>query len=57
MSGSYKLPSGIVLTGHQNCELPEHTHREIVDLAVLITSMDLSLQESPLKKEKMNLTN
>jgi len=40
----YKLPGDTTpLTGSQNCELPEHTHREIVDLAVLIATGDLEL--------------
>lgn len=34
--GQYKLPSGEILQGFQNCELPEHTHPEIVDAAVQI---------------------
>lgn len=52
---SYKLPSGILLTGTQDCELPEHLHREIVDMAVLITSGDLSLQDYPYKQAKLKL--
>jgi hypothetical protein len=54
-TGSYTLPSGQVLTGIQNCELPEHTHREIVDIAVLITSGDLSMADYQLKQAKINL--
>lgn len=54
-TGSYKLPSGEILTGTQNCELPEHTHREIVDIAVLITSGDLSMADYQIKQAKINL--
>lgn len=42
-AGTYNLPSGQTLTGHQNSELPESTHREIVDLAVMIASGELQL--------------
>lgn len=54
-TGSYKLPSGQVLTGTQDCELPDHTHREIVDIAVLITSGDLSNADYQLKQAKISL--
>lgn len=40
-NGNYNLPSGIILTGIQNCILPDHTHREIVDIAVLIITGEL----------------
>lgn len=33
--GAYSMPSGASLTGKRDCELPEHTHREIVDIAVM----------------------
>ena len=54
-TGSYKLPSGTLLTGTQNCELPEHTHREIVDIAVLILANNLDLPSYQLKQAKVNL--
>lgn len=54
-TGSYKLPSGVVLTGTQNCELPEHTHREIVDIAVLILANNLDSPNYQLKQAKVNL--
>lgn len=53
--GTYTLPSGIVLTGTQDCELPEHVHEEIVDLAVLLASGDLELPSYNIKREKLNL--
>lgn len=37
-AGGYTLPSGEILTGFEDCELPEPTHGEIVDIAVLIAS-------------------
>lgn len=54
-TGSYKLPSGTLLTGIQNCELPEHTHREIVDIAVLILANNLDSPNYQLKQAKVNL--
>ena len=38
----YTLPGSTVLTGTQDCELPEQTHREIVDLAVMLALGDLT---------------
>ena len=54
---SYTLPNGTVLVGTQNCELPEHTHREIVDIAVLITTGNLQIPDYQIKQAKMNLNN
>lgn len=51
----YKLPDGTLLTGRQNCELPEHTHREIVDIAVLITTGDLGMPDYQIKESKIRL--
>lgn len=53
-AGQYNLPSGITLVGTQNCELPEHTHREIVDLAVLILSGNLDMPNYQIKRDKIN---
>ena len=52
---TYNLPDGTPLTGSQNCELPEHTHREIVDIAVLITTGDLQIPDYQIKQAKVNL--
>lgn len=54
-SGGYKLPSGVVLEGHQDCVLSEHTHSEIVDLAVLIAAGEIGLQSYQFKKDKLTL--
>lgn len=54
--GTYKTMSGISLVGSQDCELPEGTHREIVDLAVLITTGDLQIPDYQVKANKLNLT-
>lgn len=42
-TGTYKLPDGTVLTGYQDCILPDITHAEIVDLAVLLATTDLEM--------------
>lgn len=54
-TGTYNLPSGEVLTGRENCELPEHTHREIVDIAVLIATGNLQIPDYQIKQAKLNL--
>jgi hypothetical protein len=56
-TGSYKLPDGTVLTGTQDCELPPHTHREIVDIAVLILTGNLQIPDYQIKQAKLNLNN
>lgn len=55
VGGTYKLPSGVQLTGSQNCELPEDTHKEIVDLAVLITTGELQIPDYQIKAAKLKL--
>jgi hypothetical protein len=54
-TSSYNLPDGTVLTGRQDCELPEHTHREIVDIAVLITTGDLQIPDYQIKQAKLKM--
>lgn len=51
----YKLPSGVLLTNKQDCELPTNTHREIVDIAVLILSNNLETPGLQYKQLKVNL--
>lgn len=53
---TYTTLSGTVLTGTQSCELPEMVHKDIVDLAVLITAGDLSLPDYTMKQRKVQLT-
>jgi len=53
-TGTYKLPSGQVLTGSVDCELPEHTHREIVDIAVLIVTGEIQASDYQVKLQKLN---
>lgn len=52
---TYTLPNGRILTKYHNCELPDHTHREIVDIAVLITTGDLQMPDYQMKQNKTNL--
>lgn len=53
--GTYNLPSGIVLIGHQDCILPEQTHREIVDLAVMIVTGEIQIPDYQIKMAKVGL--
>jgi hypothetical protein len=55
--GTYNLPSGVTLVGTQDCELPMETHREIVDIAVLILSGQLQTSDYQLKFSKLNFNN
>lgn len=54
-NGTYQLPSGVVLTGTVDCELPEHTHREIVDIAVALVSGELLSNDYQVKLSKLNI--
>lgn len=55
VGGTYKLPSGEILTGTQDCVLPPHTHREIVDIAVAIASGELQNPDFQNKLQKLNI--
>lgn len=50
----YNLTDGTLLTGTSNCILPEHTHREIVDIAVLLITGDLT-PNYQIKQHKISL--
>lgn len=52
--GGYELLDGTSLTGTQDCLLPEHTHREIVDIAVLLITGDL-IPDYQVKQQKLNI--
>ncbi len=56
-NGSYTLPSGIILSGTQDCELPDSVHREVVDFAVLAATIAVQSPdyESKAAKLKFNL--
>ena len=54
-AAGYKLPGSTVsLTGSENCELPDSTHREIVDIAVLIATGQLQIPDYQIKKDKLS---
>ena len=54
----YKLPgkSGaeVKCEGSVDCELPDSTHREIVDIAVLIATGQLQIPDYQIKKDKLS---
>jgi hypothetical protein len=52
-AGSYVHPSGQVLTGSQSCQLPEHTHKEIVDIAVLLAANQIQTSDLSTKVDKL----
>lgn len=54
-AGTYTLPSGVVLTGIENCELPIHTHREIVDIAVMLAAAEVGTSDLQVKLSKLNI--
>jgi len=54
-TGGYALPSGVALTGFSDCELPENTHREIVDIAVMLAAGEVQASDFQLKLNKLNL--
>lgn len=51
--GSYNHPSKGTLTGTVLCELPENTHREIVDIAVMLASSEVVASDFQLKTAKL----
>jgi len=53
-AGSYNHPSGVALTGSENCELPEHTHRVIVDIAVMLASGEIQASDFQIKAGKLS---
>lgn len=56
-TGTYLLPGNQLLSGKQDCELPPHTHREIVDIAVLLITNQLQIPDYSIKKDKLNSLN
>ncbi len=55
--GQYNRLDGSTLTGFSNCELPDYTHRDIVDLAVLIATGSLQIPDFQIKLNKLQLNN
>lgn len=56
-NGTYTLPNGVVLTNTYNCELPEHTHSEIVDIAVALASGEIRASDYQIALNKLNFNN
>lgn len=54
IGGSYKTLTGVVLTTNVDCDLPSTVHREVVDLAVAITTADLQIPDYQIKKDKLS---
>tara|TARA_R100001510_G_C7615996_1_gene178143 strand:+ start:299 stop:1030 length:732 start_codon:yes stop_codon:yes gene_type:complete len=54
-ANSYNYPDGTTAAANQSCELAEHTHNEIVDLAVLIASGDLDNPNFQVKNLRANI--
>jgi len=53
--GSYVYPDGTVVAANQDCELPEHAHKEVVDTAVLIASGDINHPGFQIKMAKSGI--
>ena len=53
--GSYVYPDGTVVAANQDCELPEHAHKEVVDTAVLIASGDINHPGFQIKMAKTGI--
>jgi hypothetical protein len=53
--GSYKTLAGVTLVANVDCDLPIETHREIVDIAVAITTGDLQIPDLQVKMGKLQL--
>ena len=56
-NGQYNLPSNVLLNGFVNCELPNHTHREIVDIAVLLVTGQMQIPDYQIKLNRLSLNN
>lgn len=53
--GSYTTLSGKTLTDTSDCELPEHTHKIIVDIAVFLATGEIQSSEYNLKLQKLKI--
>jgi len=54
-AGGYSIPGRAPLTGTADCELPSHTHREIVDIAALIATGQIQAADYQIKMAKLQL--
>ena len=55
-NNTYTTLEGLVLTGTQDCILSEHTHSEIVDVAVLLATQNLQIPDYQVIMNKLKLT-
>lgn len=55
IGGTYEGLDGNTYTGMQDCILPEGTHSEIVDIAVMMIANDLNLPSYQLKQDKVKI--
>ena len=55
VGGSYQLPDGTAVNADANCELAQHTHHEIVDIAVMLASGDMDSPNSQMKMMKTQI--
>lgn len=55
LAGGYTSPDGVALIGSVNCELPETTHSEIVDIAVVLASTSTQTSNYQQLLNKLNL--
>ena len=55
--GTYNTLAGVTLSGTQDCILPNQTHREVIDIAVLLITGQLQMPDYQVKLAKLNLNN
>ncbi len=54
-AGTYNTLSGTPLSGFVNCGLPEPTHREIVDIAVMIAAGEIQTSDLQARMNKLKI--
>lgn len=55
VGGNYQLPDGSAVNADANCELAQHTHHEIVDIAVMLASGDMDNPNVQMKMMKTQI--
>ena len=55
VGGQYINLAGVTLSTNVDCDLPKHTHSEIVDIAVLLTTGNLQIPDYQIKINKLNM--
>ena len=51
----YLMPGGVLVSSNQDCELPDSTHREIVDIAVMLASGQMQSKGIQFNLAKLNM--